>query len=245
MATRKVTRDEVEKQALPVPKSICDLIGASIGALNIIAYLGFESRRHGRHHFYGAKCDCGQFCILDYNRLLKGEPRSCGCENSRSTIGKRATTHGMTYTPTYSVWNAMKTRCLYKCSGSYERYGGAGVKVCDEWMKSFEAFLSHVGPRPSMQHTLDRIDAKKNYEPGNVRWATVYEQCRHKSSNRILVVDGVGRSMVEWSEIGGISYDTLKNRIYDGWEHKAAVFTPVRKMRKWNGKRPTTIPLSG
>lgn len=70
----------------------------------------------------------------------------------------------------------MKTRCTNEKAKSWKYHGGAGVRVCDEWMRSFEAFAEHIGEPPTPLHTVDRIDPFGNYEPGNVRWATQSEQ---------------------------------------------------------------------
>lgn len=92
--------------------------------------------------------------------------------------------HGMSRSPTYNSWIAMKSRCTNPDYVSWHHYGGKGVRVCDRWMRSFEAFLEDMGPRPSKQHTIDRIRPDGDYEPQNCRWATFAEQQRTRSKVR-------------------------------------------------------------
>ena len=66
---------------------------------------------------------------------------------------------------------------------SYAYYGARGIKVCDKWRRSFEAFFRDMGPRPSSDHSLDRILSTDNYQPGRVRWATWAEQAATRSAN--------------------------------------------------------------
>lgn len=87
-----------------------------------------------------------------------------------------ARSHGMSRTPENNAWRAAKYRCTNPNAKHYADYGGRGISMCDEWTTSFEAFFDHIGPRPSSQHSLDRIDVNGDYEPGNVRWATAHEQ---------------------------------------------------------------------
>jgi hypothetical protein len=70
----------------------------------------------------------------------------------------------------------MIQRCTNPNEAGYKNYGGRGIRVCDAWLSSFEAFYAHVGPKLSPKLSLDRIDNDGNYEPGNVRWATRSEQ---------------------------------------------------------------------
>lgn len=75
--------------------------------------------------------------------------------------------------PERSSWHHLRARCLNPNNKSYANYGGRGIEVRYE---SFAAFLADVGPRPSAEYSIDRIDNDGHYEPGNVRWATASEQ---------------------------------------------------------------------
>jgi hypothetical protein len=75
---------------------------------------------------------------------------------------------------------SMRQRCLKPTHQSYGNYGGRGIKICEQWLKSYENFLADMGRRPSPGHSLDRINVNGNYEPGNCRWATEEEQNSNK-----------------------------------------------------------------
>jgi hypothetical protein len=80
----------------------------------------------------------------------------------------------------------MKRRCLRPSHPGFRYYGGRGIKIDPLWVNDFPAFFAHVGPRPSPGHSLDRIDNWRNYEPGNVRWATREEQASNRCDPTVI-----------------------------------------------------------
>jgi hypothetical protein len=74
----------------------------------------------------------------------------------------------------------MIKRCEYENDASYMNYGMRGIKVCAEWRSSFERFISDMGPKPSDEHSIDRIEVDGDYEPGNCRWTSDEDQEHNK-----------------------------------------------------------------
>jgi hypothetical protein len=81
--------------------------------------------------------------------------------------------------PEYGVWAKMRSRCEKPTDRSYVNYGGRGLAVCERWQK-FENFYADMGPRPSKDHTLERVDNYKGYTPDNCVWATRDVQAKNR-----------------------------------------------------------------
>ena len=130
-------------------------------------------------------CDCGNESIVYSTHLRTGGTRSCGClarETARDLASQldHGTTHGKSWTAEWIIWVAMRRRCSNPNCKDWKNYGGRGITVAPEWQTDFQAFLDHVGPRPSPAFSIDRIDNDRGYEPGNVRWATRLEQAHNQ-----------------------------------------------------------------
>lgn len=124
--------------------------------------------------------------------------------------------HGMSKTPEFCAWGNMLSRCLNPNAINFDIYGGRGITVCREWATSFLNFYNDVGPRPSPNHSIDRIDNNKGYFPENVRWSTKMEQQQNLRKNVFITFNGQTHCLREWQRITGISHSTLRNRLAKG-----------------------------
>jgi hypothetical protein len=133
--------------------------------------------------------------------------------------GHAANRYGRKRSPEYNSWIAIKYRCENPKNKDFARYGGRGIKVCERWRKSFEAFLADMGPKPTRWHMLERADNDKGYEPENCRWATIAEQTRNRGglrSNRRVTIKGQTMCMADASKLTGIPIKTIHNRLNRG-----------------------------
>lgn len=211
------------------PMKIKDLTGKRFGRLEARSPLHRRDRKNRAMIDWRCMCDCGNECIIAGSALRAGLTRSCGCLANES---RRAVKHGGAGTRLYNAWLNMRVRCG---DPTYLNYCGRGVRVCQRWQNSFEAFRDDVGDPPSPRHSLDRFpDNDGNYEPGNVRWATAKQQGRNKRDTIFIEVGGERLSLADASDKFGIPYDTLHNRIRAGWPHDQAVSLPSSR-RKFDG----------
>lgn len=206
-----------------------DLIGRRFGRLIVVERLPNKVKGKSAWSMWRCKCDCGNHTDVLGTSLKNQKTRSCGClhNESCSANGKKNRTHGLKSTRLYGIWHGMRLRCYTTTNKDYERYGGRGIKVCDEW-QSFEPFYQWAmanGYQDAL--TLDRIDNDGDYCPENCRWATQKEQQNNRRSNRLITHNGETHTIAEWNRIKGFGKWVIGNRLRDGWDIGSAVDTPL------------------
>lgn len=188
-----------------------DITGQTSGFLTAIRYEGSD----GKKSIWTIRCTCGKEFRMPAVEFMRKKQKSCGCM-TKQLIGEKNRKHGATDTPLYNVWHSMKERCETPTAQAWKNYGGRGIRVCEEWSKSFEAFRDDMGPTYQKGLTLDRIDVNGNYEPKNCRWITMKEQCRNRRTNRYIETPWGMTTVAEASEKSGIKQTTLLYRLDHG-----------------------------
>jgi len=85
----------------------------------------------------------------------------------------------------YQTWSGIKQRCYNINNNSYNNYGAKGIGIYSEWKNDFNKFKKYVEKNLGEKDanlSLDRINPKGDYEPGNIRWANKITQAYNKTN---------------------------------------------------------------
>lgn len=190
---------------------MADLIDRQFGRLTVIEYVGLHTTPCGtRRRMWKCRCECGKETIVSENNLKNGSTKSCGCWKQQR-IKDYNTVHGGTSDRLYGIWKNMKRRCNSPKDSHYETYGGKGIKVCEEWANSYEAFKKwayengYDEDAKTGDCSIDRIDNNGDYEPSNCRWVNRITQANNTSRNRYVEFQGKRLTIAEFAKTMNIS----------------------------------------
>lgn len=177
-------------------------------------------------------CDCGKTVVLPAGTVVRGLRKSCG----ECVFRFSNTSHGLSNTKLYRVYIAMLDRCYRETVVGFHRYGGRGIKVCDEWLfpNKSEAFVRFYfwsmtnGYEEGLQ--IDRYPNRDgNYNPQNCRWVTPLVNNNNKDSILIFNFDGEDMSIrdaiIKYES--DLDYTIVYGRIKKGWSGIDAVTKPL------------------
>lgn len=203
-----------------------DLTGKRFGKLTVIKLdhkeqRYYKNKKSGFYYYWLCKCDCGNYKVINREKLNSGNTKSCGCLHKEIM-----TIHGLSNSRLYRIYNKMKNRCYNTKNNYYHRYGARGITICNEWLKDKNKFFEWAlnnGYKDDL--TIDRIDNNKGYSPDNCRWTTIKEQSRNTCRVKKITYNGETHCISEWTEILGFSRTLISNRLDRGWSVERALST--------------------
>lgn len=166
-------------------------------------------------------CDCGKIKHGERATITRGQIESCGCKYGFYFLSRK-------HKSEFFMWMNIKARCYKKNHPEYKNYGKRGIKMCDEWLNSFERFFNYIGLRPSGKLSLDRIENDGNYEPGNVRWATDEVQNNNRRANKFIEFEGKKMTVPQWSKFKDIPKSAIYYRFTKGWTAQDIFSIPIK-----------------
>jgi hypothetical protein len=171
-------------------------------------------------------CEKSTQRLVNAADLKRGHSKSCGCikeegKNINHGAASKNNIHKMNKR-IYDIWLGIKKRCYGVNRRGYKNYGGRGIVVCEEWLNKENGFISFYNWSMDNEYSddlsIDRIDNNGNYEPSNCRWVTMKVQQNNRRNNLYIEIEGVRKSILEWSTEYNLSYTTLRNRIDKKWD---------------------------
>lgn len=158
-----------------------------------------------------------------------------------------STKDGRSKTRLYHIWVYMRKRCNNPNDDAYERYGGRGIRVCDEWNMSFDSFKEWAEKSGYADDlTIERLDVNGNYQPDNCTWITRAEQAKNRRSSNMLTINGITKTAADWSRDAGFEKHVVMDRIRKGMDLEEAISRPSRQKKQYtvNGEVGTISEIA-
>lgn len=168
--------------------------------------------------------------------------RLCIRAKSRASYDTRARHMGALGWVLYGRWKEIRKRCTNPHNVRNKWHSGRGIKICRGW-DDFERFAADMGPLPSRDYQIDRIDNDGHYSCGkcdecvtngwtaNCRWATRVEQARNRRTTMMVTIDGRAMALAQLCEQYGHPFGRVYQRIRNGWPVLKALSEPAQARR--------------
>ena len=188
--------------------------GERYGRLTIIREVEPAGSSNKRVRRFLCRCDCGNEIICRLPNLKSGTTKSCGCYR-KFVSSNRRDCHHLQNTRIYRIWCGMKRRCYNKHNEHFDRYGGRGIIVCDEWKTDFMNFYDWAMSNGyDDKLSIDRINNEGNYEPSNCRWANQKQQIVNSTATIKCSLGGNIVSLSDIADILGVSFKRIRRIVY-------------------------------
>lgn len=210
--------------------NIRNLTGKKFGRL-LVLERDFVKTCADRSAHWRCLCDCGSIKSISSQHLIRGLTVSCGCfskEKAKYINFK----HGLYKSTEYLIWADMKDRCLNPNNIMHKHYGGRSITVDKTWISDFLKFREDMGPRPSKDHEIDRINNDGPYSKDNTRWATRREQLANRRNTFYVQYNNKKTSLAQLAAEFGIGPSTARSRFLRGWSVEKILSTPVKRIRR-------------
>ena len=203
-----------------------DMVGKKYGRLTVIKENGMT--KHGNAK-WDCLCECGNIVNVVGSNLRHGITSSCGCfqkERAREARKKISNPNCFYKKPWFGSYKSMLRRCYDEKEIGYKRYGGRGIKVCEEWhdIANFEKWVNTSNYSKGL--TIDRIDNDKDYGPNNCRWVDMRVQSNNRRNTIYFTNNGETHSAGDWARILNVDISVLHRRRSKGWTDKEILETP-------------------
>lgn len=212
------TTPPLEEPTPPLPRYL-DITGLVFGRLTALSHAGTKNGAS----LWLCQCSCGKRKVIRYCGLSRGSSTSCGCYRREVHANRRQRPVGHLRTQANRMWRiymSMRTRCYNERHPTYKNYGANGIRVCQRWLDSFDAFVDDMGIAPD-GHSLDRIDNYGPYCPENCRWADNFAQASNRRNSPKFHWKGQRLNITQICRLENVDYYPVYNtwRGYDSLEN--------------------------
>lgn len=202
------------------------LAGKRFGRLTVLSYQGNDKNRAA---LWLCRCDCGNEIVKTSSYLTHSKVASCGClaKEKCQRMGKSNLKYPNAIPRLLSIWTGMKYRCNNEKSTDWKNYGGRGIKICEDWMNSFDSFQYWAifnGYKEGL--TIERKDVNGDYCPENCCWIANKEQIWNRTTTIRVDIDGKQYVLKDLCDKYNLVYNRVVQRIKKGWDIKIALFAP-------------------